>query len=94
MLTNASVRTRRGVNQIEYIWGKNINIGEIWLVTEELILALHMVKSLSDLQKRLLGETNGHLITFHAIMKISSSLDHDANSSPPVAILALRDLII
>ena len=53
---------------------------------EELILALFMYQPLTDLQKRLLSETNGHLITLHAIMRINSSLDHKAKFIAPAAL--------
>ena len=69
-LTNAFVRTKRGLNHSEYIPKRTIKIGAICLATEELILALDINQSLNDLQKRLLGETNGHLIKLRAIKRV------------------------
>ena len=47
--------------------------------TEELIQALDMYLLLTDLQKRLISETNGHFITLCSILRISSSTGIEGN---------------
>ena len=56
-----------------------LKIEEIWLSTNQLIQVLDKKGRLSDLQKRQLRELNGYLVTLHAILKMSSSLEIDGN---------------
>ena len=73
------LRKGDGYNQTEMVENRVLKIEEIWLSTNQLIQVLDKKGRLSDLQKRQLRELNGYLVTLHAILKMSSSLEIDGN---------------
>ena len=78
-LTNAYLRKGSGSSRSELVEKNVLKIEDVWLSTEELIQQLDEVGSLTETQKRQLSETNGHLVTLRAILRVDSDVDIDGN---------------
>ena len=63
------------MNQTDHVLNRMIKIEKIWMSTKELIHAL----DINGLKKRLISETNGHLITLRAILRHSLSTNIQEN---------------